>query len=89
MNILRSIASASLLCATTASAQQTVINFDNISSLTDYAAHGLTFSPNIVHWGPQACSVLSNPSCGSYSTPYGICAGNCGGQGPGYISLPR
>ena len=56
------------------------INFEGLTSLSDLAAFGLTFSPNIGLWEGGNTSVLSDPDGGPVSVTHGICAGPCGGE---------
>jgi hypothetical protein len=67
------------LIAGRASAQIITLTFDDVTSLSQYASLGVTFSPNASIWAWGTPSVLTDPSGGPYSVPNGLQFGNAGG----------
>ncbi len=63
-----------------AQAGGTLLTFDDVGSLADYAPMGITFSGNASLWFGGNVSVLDDPDGGPYSVPYGLQFGNAGGE---------
>jgi len=84
-NVIRTISAgvcvlSLLLAASRTSAQTTTLTFDDVTSLTDYAPLGVTFSAKASIWSSGSTpSVLTSPDGGTYSVPNGLQFGNAGG----------
>ncbi|MCP5143370.1 MAG: hypothetical protein H6978_00945 [Gammaproteobacteria bacterium] len=63
-----------------ASSHAATVTFDDVASLGEYTAQGITFSSNISFWqiGNSVPTVLEDPNGGAVSNPNGICVGPCG-----------
>lgn len=56
-----------------------LLTFDDVSSLSEYASLGVTFSSNASIWTSSAPSVFDDPNGGAVSVPNALQFGNAGG----------
>lgn len=89
--VIQSCASAALLAVLSpASAQPIVLTFDDITSLSEYAPLGVTFSANASLWSGGGGSVLDDPDGGPYDVPNALQFGNAGGVlGDVFLDIPQ